>query len=479
MEKRVRQFIQRNQLIRKGDRIVIGVSGGADSVCLLAMLSGCRDLFEIQLFVVHIHHGIRGEDADSDEAYVKELCDKFGLYFCAYHRDIIEEAKKAGISLEEAGRKARYEIFLEECKKNHCNKVAVAHHMNDTAETVLFHLVRGSGIKGLTGIPIRRKMTEEIELIRPLLCVEKREIETYLEQHQIHYCIDATNFESDYSRNKLRNQVLPYLKEEINDGAGAHIVNAASQLSEINEYINFNIEQAYQIYVSKTEEPRELQLRKDVVKEHPVIVKGMIRKILSSLLEDGLKDVEATHIDLIQQLLQKQVGKRINLPNGLLCYGKYDVILFTFLQPSENKIKSGVVPRRIDPYSQTEYELNEIGKTLTINVIEYKKNMILPKNPYTKWFDYDKIKNTIFIRTREAGDYLQIRPDGGRKKLKDYFIDQKIPKQERDSCLLLADGNHIMWVLGDRTSEAYRVNANTKRILVIRLVGGNENGYQR
>lgn len=479
MEDRVRQFIKEHQLINGGDRIAVGVSGGADSVCLLYLLNAYKELFEFELYVVHVNHGLRGIEAGEDEAYVRETCDKLGLHFHAYHIDVGELARNSGMSLEEAGRKARYDAFLEECRYLCCNKVAVAHHMNDTAETVLFNLVRGTGIKGLTGIPAKRNMAEGIEVIRPLMCVKREEIEAYLSEREIPYCVDTTNFTDDYSRNKLRNQVLQFMKQELNESVIEHISKTAAHLYEINEYINHKIDSVYPLYVTVMDETRELSLSMEVQKEDSVILKGLLRKILGMMLEEGLKDIEAGHIDQIVNLMGLGVGKMLNLPKGLIVRKQYNSVLFTFSKESANKINRTPICIEVNIHQPGEYDLNEIGKTLRVDVIEYKKNMIIPKNAYTKWFDYDKIKNTVFIRNRQTGDYLQVREDGANKKLKDYFIDQKIPRDERDSYLLLADGKHIMWVLEDRISEAYKVGAQTKKILVISLIGGNNDGYQR
>ena len=479
MRDRIRKYMKDMQLVSEGDRIVIGVSGGADSVCLLYLLSECREFFNYDLFVVHVNHRLRGKEADEDEAYVQSICHTLGLHFHAYHIDVVALAKEHGMSLEEAGRKARYDAFLEECRLHECNKVAVAHHMNDMAETVLFHLVRGTGIKGLAGIPPRRKLSDHIEVIRPLLCVSREEIEEELKERQISYCIDTTNLTDDYSRNKLRNKVLQFMKDEINEGVIEHISQTASQLYEINEYINHNIDNVYMRYVNIDLETRDLKLSLDIQNEHPVIQKGILRKILEGMLKEGLKDINAGHIDQLLMLISMEVGKMQNLPRGLIVRKQYESLLFTFQTEDEREKNGNGICIELNIHKPCEYDLEVIGKTLKVDVIDYKKNMIIPKNAYTKWFDYDKIKNTIFIRTRQTGDYLQVNEDGGKKKLKDYFIDRKIPRQERDSQLLLADGNHIMWVLTDRISEAYKVNDDTKKILVISLIGGKNHGYQR
>jgi len=475
MKDKVRQYIKKQQLISKGDRILAGVSGGADSVCLLYLLDAYKRELGFELYVVHVNHGLRGKDADEDEAYVQKLCHKLGLHFHAYHEQVSELAAQEGMSLEEAGRKARYEAFLKECREYGCNKIAVAHHMNDTAETVLFHLVRGSGLKGLAGIPPRRRLNQDIEIIRPLLGVKRKEIEAYLTEHKIPFCVDATNLTEDYSRNKLRNRVIPYLEQELNSEAAAHIAKTAEYISEMNDYVNEMVERMFQLYVK---EESGLTLSCQTAAEHAVIRKALIRRIIEKMLPEGLKNITSVHIEKVDQLLNSVVGKKLNLPGGLTVRKRYEDLLFSCSNENRNTIEQKASEITLNIHQPSEYDLIEIGKTLRVSVIDYKKNAAIPKNAYTKWFDYDKIKNTVLVRTRQTGDYLCIREDGGSKKLKDYFIDRKIPKEERDSILLLADGSHIMWVLGDRISEAYKVSAATKKILVISLIGGKDHGYQ-
>lgn len=480
MKDRIREYIREQQLIEVGDRILVAVSGGADSVCLLYLLNEIKDEFKCQLRVVHINHGLREKDADEDEAYVKEMCDKLGLHFRAYHVDVKELAKQTGMSLEEAGRNARYQAFVEEGRKHSCNKVALAHHMNDTVETVLFHMIRGSGIQGLTGIPVKREL-DQMEVIRPLLCVKRDEIENYLHQKEISYCVDSTNLENEYSRNKLRNQIIPLMKEELNEKAVEHIAKTANLLSEMNEYMNQEIHRAYVRYVQTETRDNRITCSKldvSIKEEHPIIQKGVIRLIIQEMMTTGLKDIDSNHIEQSMHLIMKEVGKQIHLPGGFIIKKQYKHLLFSFSNEDVNKINHVTTCIEINIQSPGKYDLPQIGKTLVVDIKNYKKNYQIPKNGYTKWFDYDKIKNTVFIRTKHPGDYIQIREDGGRKKLKDYFIDHKVPRDERESRLLLTDGQHVMWILGDRTSEAYRIDAQTKKILVISLIGGNSYGYQ-
>jgi len=473
MINKVNDFINKNDMLSEGDRIVVGVSGGADSVCLLKLLHEFSKNKKIELFVVHVNHGIRGEEADADEQYVKSLCSQLGVLYHAFTFEVKKIAQEEGLSEEEAGRKVRYETFYKVSRLHQCNKIAIAHNKNDSAETVLFHLFRGSGVAGLSGIASIREIEAydyKVKIIRPLLCVSRSEIEGFLARNEISYQTDSTNLLNDYSRNKIRNQVLTYVSREINQNAVEHITQAAAQWKEIDEYIekqvslNFNrlVEVENHNFFIKVEE---------LLLEDIVIQKGLIRKVLKNL-GGNLKDLEAKHVELVLSLMEKPVGKSLNLPYQMVAKREYTKIKLYI-----KGIEKETVERRINLPIPIEipgrYKLPVDQCTLEVRIFNYEKNIIIPKNSCTKWFDYDKIENTVEIRTRKAGDFIQIGHDGGSKKLKDYFIDQKIPKENRANMLLVADGNHIMWILGDmvsgRMSEKYKVDEKTKRILLMNM----------
>ncbi|MFU0828638.1 MAG: tRNA(Ile)-lysidine synthase [Lachnoclostridium sp.] len=470
MLNKIKNFIDKYNMIQKGDRIVVGVSGGADSVCLFDVLLKLAPVYGHTLFVVHVNHGIRGKEADEDEAYVKKLCLDNQVSFTAMKTDVRAIAAKEGLSEEEAGRKVRYEAFYHCFTENKCNKIAIAHNKNDNAETILFHLFRGSGIKGLTGIQPVRDV-----IIRPLLNTGRDEIEAYLNENGISYRTDRTNLTSDYTRNKIRHQIISFAKEEINSAAVEHIVSAANKLAEIESYLEKNIEIGFRNSVTYLEEKKSYVIDINKLKqEDPVLQKGIIRRTLTQLATRA-KDLETLHVELVLDLMEKQSGKVLNLPYGILAMKSYGTIILKTVKRDENQ------PGVKDSKFLTEQKLNIPGITylpqtnqfLRTKLINYKKNMIIPRNGCTKWFDYDKIKNTILVRTRREGDYIQIDSAGNKKKIKSLFIDEKIPRELRELLPLVADGSHIMWVIGGRMSEAYKIDEETKVILEINLDGGN------
>jgi|LSQX01.3.fsa_nt_gb tRNA(Ile)-lysidine synthase len=471
-------YIKYYNLIKNGDRILIGVSGGADSVCLLHILFSLYQDTEVVLFVAHVHHGIRGEEADRDEAFVKALCESLKLEYIVYHYDVKSLASKEGLSEEEAGRKVRYEAFVDASKTYKCNKVAIAHNKNDNAETVLFNLFRGSAVRGLTGMDSIITMKTDagsVTIIRPLLSITREEIESYLVEHNLPYKNDSTNFSDQYTRNKIRNKVLGYAKDQINTNVVENINNAADHLRETFGFIENCICERYQAIVNKEDMSYEYFIH-ELEHEDIVIRKGIIRRILGELA-GSLRDIEAKHVESILALGKKQVGKMINLPHGMIAIKKYySIKLFIASDSNEQDLCNYETNVALDLKIPGRTETEQEGLYIEADVLNYEKNTPFPKNSCMKWFDYDKIENTLKLRTRKSGDYLQIDSQGGRKKLKDYFIDLKIPKEERDKLLLVADGSHILWIIGygNRISEGYKISDSTKRVLSMLLINAKE-----
>jgi tRNA(Ile)-lysidine synthase len=478
MVRKVYDYIKQNTMIEKGDGIVAGVSGGADSVCLLYVLYDISREKGIPLTVVHVNHGIRGEDAMQDAQFVETLCKKLNIEYYGFCYDVRKIADEEGLTEEEAGRKVRYASFIKVCRQKQCNKIAIAHNKNDNSETVLFHLFRGTGIRGLTGIDPVRMVEEEkmqVRIIRPLLCVTRQEIESYLSQRKIPYRTDATNRSDAYSRNKIRNHILAYAVGNINSCTVQHITGAAMQLKEIDTYIGNQVAWHYKKLVEEKADAFSVGVA-DLQKEDIVIQRGVIRNILEHLM-GSLKDLEAGHVEQVLSLFEKPVGKQIQLPGAVVALREYRKI--EFYHQKDRKQADGLGEKEFAPIEVVvpgRIYLPGYSKILETSVFEYKKNEPIPKNACTKWFDYDRIENAVVIRNRKEGDYIQINPLGGRKKIKDYFIDLKIPRRERSDRLLVADGSHIMWILGDgeRISEKYKVNEKTKKILLMSLIDTEE-----
>lgn len=468
MVNKVRSYILKHNMLSKGDRVIVGVSGGADSICLLYVLLELASEYNLKLHVIHINHGIRGDEAALDQEFVRGLCQRHNIDFKYVKKDVPAIVREQGISEEEAGRNVRYEAFHDFAKEMGYNKIAVAHNKNDDAETFLFNLFRGSGITGLRGIPPTRE-----SIIRPLLCLDRIEIEQYLEEHKVPYVIDSTNLEDDYSRNKIRNKILTYAKDEINTGVIEHITNSASMLAEIDTFIKKSVDKVFSEIVVKNKKGKEYSVNVETLDKYDIVIqKELARKIIHKLSKK-LRDIDSSHIQSILGLKEKQVGKEVHLPYDIIAIKGYnDIILKRKLDKTPKNIKIEPVELKI-PGRNFMVQSDRIIET---KVKEYKRDMEIPKEGYTKWFDYDKINNIILLRTRQKGDFIKVDSRGSTKKINSLFIDEKIPREDRDSIPLIADGSQIIWVIGGRISEDYKINEDTKTILEIKIHGGKRNG---
>lgn len=454
MRRQVEEFIRKHELLHQGDKVLAAVSGGADSVCLLYLLVQLREEWGIDLRAVHIHHGLREQEADRDEEFTKELCRTYEVNCTCLRADVKGFVREEGISAEEAGRILRYQLLEDEAKKWEKEdtvpvKIAVGHHGDDNVETILFHLFRGSGLKGLGGIrPLRGR------IIRPLLTVTRKEILSFLEEEGISYCEDSTNRSEEYTRNKLRHKIMPLIEAEINERAPEHILQAAERMHQADEYLEKKARQWLREYGAEEEEKgrRTGADAKQLFREAAIIQTYVIRQMIEQLT-GSRKDLTSVHVEDVRQLLEKQAGKQVDLPYGLTARRTYD---YLWIEKNENP----------PVLSLPQLEFTQFF---------YEKGMEIPQNQYTKWFDYDRIKGVLSVRTRQTGDYFLL-PGGGRKTIKSYMIDEKIPSDIRNQIPLLADGSHILWIIGKRISEGCKVTPQTKRILQVQVSKGEDNG---
>lgn len=463
MTDKVRNYMKQYNMLAPGDTVVTGVSGGADSLCLLFMLKEFAEELSLQLTVVHVNHGIR-EEAGEDAAYVKKLCEELNVPFYLREADVEKIARSQGISTEEAGRNVRYEAFfevLQQLGKEKQGKIAVAHTANDRAETMLFHLFRGTGLTGLSGIkPVRG------QIIRPLLCLSREEIEQYLAKKEISFCIDRTNNEDTYTRNKIRHHILPFAENNICTGAVGHMNRTAEMLLETEEFLREQTNQVFDKIVEKQENGFYIGVR--AFTEQPKLLQKRLLLLCMEKLAAGRKDIGLVHIEDMLALFIKAGNKEQTLPYGIVARREFEKVFIGTDRQSDGK--KSVEKKEITVPGEVEIEGFGV---LEFSVFEYDKSKIIPEKTYTKWFDYDKIVKSLVLRTRQTGDYLTINEALSKKTLKKYFIEEKISKNERENLYVLADGSHIIWVPGYRISQYYKVSPETKRILQVHLRGGN------
>ena len=456
--KKALNTINEFNMIRRGDKIVVGLSGGADSVALITLLSNLREKLELGLLAVHVNHGIRGEEAERDGNFARALCKKLGVDFVIRRFDVPKEAGELGVTEEEAGRIVRYRAFYEAVSEYGFNKIAVAHNMNDQAETVLMRLARGSGLTGLKGIrPVR-----DI-IIRPLINCTRHEIEGWLKEIGQEYCTDSTNLKTDYARNKIRLEVIPYLEREINLKAAENIAKTAALVSEEDEFIEGEARKRY-IHALEKEGEKSVYLNMDRLSGiETVLLRRVIRMGFRTFKKD-IKNLNAIHISQVIGLIGAQSGKSINLPSPFGARAEYGSLVLTAAAPKKTgeycyALKEGgavYVPEagiyvEVSREGQTACGFGKAeNKAVMESGAETSENSEKRIKVYTKAFKCDKINETLVVRNRQAGDFITVAKGGGRKKLKDFFIDEKIPREERGSTALIASGSRILWVIGKR-----------------------------
>lgn len=450
------ETISKYDLISDGDRIVVGVSGGADSMALLDLLYDISRQKNIYLCVVHVNHCLRGEDADNDQQYVEDFCREKGILCRSFRFDVADIASKEHLTSEEAGRKVRYSAFEAVAEELSANKVATAHHMNDNCETLLFNILRGSGLTGLCGIrPMRGKY------IRPLIKTSRDEIEAYLTEKNIHWCTDKTNSELLYTRNKIRLELLPYIKKRFNPSVEHALQRLCELCSDDNDFIDAEAKRILSECIVVSDDKSIVLDRAHFKSQHISVKRRIIRCVLERL-SVPLKDVHMVHIDnCIRMLCESESGATTSVGNCRVCIEQ-----------------RGVCFTVTDECGDFEYSVR-VGSTVNITeadvkvrVTEVKSRGAATKN--TVYVSVDEDVDTVTVRNRRNGD--RIRPFGmnGVKKLKDLFIDKKIPLSQRDKIPLFAHNNKIMWVGGCCISEDCRITSATNRILMLEIISDKE-----
>lgn len=462
MRRKVEAAIKKHGLLHPGGQVLAAVSGGADSVCLLYVLAQMREDWDLELEALHVHHGLRGEEADRDAAFTKAFCEKLSVPCSIRYVDVHALSKEKGLSEEEAARELRYQALEEradqwERQSGKDVKIAVAHHGDDNVETILHNLFRGSGLKGLGGIrPMRGR------IVRPLLTVTRQEILRFLQEEGISYCQDGTNLEADRTRNKLRLKILPMICSDINVRAGEHILQAAERMRQADAYLEQQAAlwlKQYGILERERDAPDQTARSgagAEALRREPAIIQTYVIRQMIGDMTGSKKDLTSVHVEEVRELLEKQAGRMADLPYGLMARRTYDHL---WIERKDGRKK----PREI------------AAPRLVFETFFYEKGMEIPKNQYTKWFDRDKINGMLSVRTRQTGDHILL-PGGRHKTIKSYMIDEKIPAHLRDQVFLLADGSHILWVIGGRISEGCKVTEKTKQILQVHMSGGEEDG---
>ena len=423
------------------------------------MLYRIKDKFNLKLGAIHINHMLRGEEADKDENNIIDLCEQMGIKHYVKRINIEYIAKETNVSLETAGRNERYKAFEEIKIKDKYNKIAVAHNANDQAETILMRIMRGTGLEGLTGIKPQR----ECGIIRPILWLNRQEIEDYCEYNGLNPRIDASNYDRHYSRNRVRLDILPYMRDNFNKD----IIDTLNRMTLLkqkdNEFIEEYSQKCYNIYCKKHN--NKLEILKELFEKEMESIITRVVIIAFKEISKSYQNFEMKHIYEIVNLASRETGKKINLTNNIICENLYGNIV---LSKNDNKYYNSCVKTEIKLDKDNIIENIEFNNyIINFEVIENKKKEKFTKNNLIKLFNYDKIEKEILIRYRKDGDKIIPLGMSGSKKVKDIFINSKVPREERDNTPILCFDDKISWIVGYKTSQLFKIDSDTKMILKI------------
>ena len=470
----VRETIAKEELIVSGDRVILALSGGPDSVCLFYVLLSLSKEMAFELNAVHVNHMLRGEDSEGDCEYVRNLCRENNITLDVIEVDVNKLAEEKNLTVEEAGRQTRYNAFdkiannieVDQGASKYSIKIATAHNLNDQIETLLMRIIRGTGPAGLAGIPLRRVDEEGFEIIRPLLKTDREKIEEFLKQNNIEPRIDKSNSDTKYFRNKIRHKLLPILKEEFGDSTFDSIQRLSRIADEEKDFFDAIVAETIENnceFIEADLESVTLVEQSDFVRRsgesavismelmqgvHPAIRHKLILGIFAEL---GLnQDIASVHLSAADELIVKgETGKAIDFPRGNTLEIEYENVIFR-----------GAVT--IEEYKDAIETRTSTFQSGCRGAIEDDAGIQIAE------FDADAIEKAGLIpvwRTRLPGD--RIRPDGmdGSKKLQDLFVDMKVPRDRRESLLVLAVDDNILWIPGIRKSRDFAITENTKNVM--------------
>jgi tRNA(Ile)-lysidine synthase len=453
-------------MLQPGDHVLVGVSGGADSVALLSVLCGLQKKWHLKLTVAHLNHMLRGEAARLEAGFVQELAGRNGVTCITEERDVRAFKEQNGGSLQEAARLVRYRFFLELRERLGAQKVALGHNANDQAETLLMWLIRGTSGNGLAGIPPVR----DTFFIRPLIAVTRGEIESYLAQQKITYIPDSSAAEPHYFRNKIRHNLVALLQKDYNP----RIVQTLNRLSELlrsdNEILDQMVRQIVDPMLSSRDE-QEVSCSVDYITQYPGPLRGRIIKAIIAGIKGGSQGIYFNHVEAVRRVLEGAGRSRtIQLPAGWSVIREYDRLIFTQEKPRRQSYCYAIdgIPARVS--------IAEISRDIVLSVEDLQEpvDKLLAREKNIDFLDYDEIQLPLTVRTCRPGDCFYPLGMGGSKKLKDFFIDNKISPRQRRTIPLLLSRDVIAWIGGLRIDDRFRLKETTRRVLKVTMTRAGE-----
>jgi tRNA(Ile)-lysidine synthase len=456
LEKRVSSVLKKHSLLAGGETVLVGLSGGPDSVCLLSLLCMLRDEFRLAIRAVYVNHNLRPNETGQEIQLCCGLCKDLGVPFAVKSVDVNSRVRESGQNRQEAARELRYAAFEEAAFEAGAGRIALAHNADDQVETFFMRLLRGSGPRGLSGIPPKRG-----HIIRPLIETERGDIEEFLNSRRIPFVTDSSNLKTDYLRNRLRQSLVPELKG-LNPGLAGTILNTVSILRDEERFFDIMVTKTLMKMISrKTDEKIELFMAPMEVMDIVIL-----RRVLRRAIEEtkGLRGIGFVHIEDIIRLIKYGIsGDRLYLPKGIRVIRGYSLLVVTAAAPSK------IGECELQP--PAELAIREAGLVIRASLEE--KAIGLGDGKSLAVLDAGDMRFPLKVRRRKDGDSFLPLGLGKRKKLQDYFVDEKVPRDERDSVPIVLSGEDIVWVAGYRADDRFKVTEKTKRFLKLTLLQGS------
>ena len=452
---KVEATISKYAMLSNGDRVLIGLSGGPDSVCLLSVLHKLKEEFGLKLHALYVDHGLRPQEVPGEIAFCRKLCEGLSVPLVVRSVDVKTYAKEQGMNRQEAARELRYRAFDEVSADIKADRLALGHTADDQVETFFMRFLRGSGARGLAGIPPVRA-----RIIRPLIEVERSHIERFLDGERINYLVDASNLKDDYLRNKIRLLMIPEMRK-INPRITEAVTRTTDILREEEKYFELIVTGTLMKLISRKTDLRIELFLTPLESMEKVILRRVLRRAVGETR--GLRGMELVHIDDVLGLIKKgRHGDRLYLPKGVRVIKNYATLVITSEVPPKLESISLGVPGEV--------VLKNINTVIRAEVDDKGENCGDGRTAAV--FDADKTGSSLLVRPREKGDFFYPTGFGRKKKLQDYFVDLKVPRDERDAIPIILSGGDILWIAGFRGDERFKVTEGTRRFLRLEFKRG-------
>ncbi len=457
---KIKKTIEKFSMLKKGDHVVVAVSGGADSVALLSILNSLKDELGIAVSAAHMDHMIRGDESKKEMDFVQSLAAGMGVECVAEARDVSAVKNDDGLSLQEAAREVRYEFLRETLNKVKADKIAIGHHGDDQVETALMWFIRGASLKGLSGMPPVR----EGVFIRPLIETTRKEIEQYLKENSIEYINDTSINEPQYLRNDIRHNLLPLLRKEYNPQIDDAILRMTNLLRQDDEFLYSYAKQAVDDCIIESDDDLCVSIEK--IKEYPEALHGRMIMDTVSRIRGDTRGITFKHVDSVCACISEGPSKVVQLPQGLCVWREYDKLIFTYKQEQETQFNFSYdsLPESV--------VIEKAGIKLLFNVLENPdvEKLLEQREPGTEFLNFDEIRFPLVVRSVLPGDRFCPLGMEHSRKLKDFFIDLKIPVRDRSRIPLLVSEGRIVYVCGLRIDNRFKLKKGKLKVLEVRFI---------